>query len=300
MAIQAIWKDTFVEFNTANSPIDYVIYKKNSTTGDEPIFYGKAWCPPSHSTATFKTKINTICENYVKMEMGDFNKDNVWSGSVTNSLTTFYVADSAGTKLLEVTFVYDWSYDDTIDYNSGEKIVLSRPINNRGVRGMFHFKTTFDGSKIQTGFNKTVTGDWEEVSTCSDDLWALYYLNRYGGWDSFLIEGYVSKTDKFERHNITKEYNNNSSDGGEKPYLTNITTEYEIHTGWLNDKQSEVLASNLLQSTRVFLHKIGESKFKPVIITDADVLYKNHKNSGRRLLNYTINVRDAQVQHNKN
>ena len=42
------------------------------------------------------------------------------------------------------------------------------------------------------------------------------------------------------------------------------------------------------------------AKVDTTVITDADVLHKNHKNSGRRLLNYTINAVSAQTEYNKN
>ena len=54
------------------------------------------------------------------------------------------------------------------------------------------------------------------------------------------------------------------------------------------------------KSTRVFLHNLETDDVIPVVMTDADVLYKNNKNSGRKLLNYTINVIASQKEHNKN
>lgn len=301
--IRAIWRDTFVDLNTSDSPVNYTIYRKAkfANNDDEPIFNGKAWCPPSHSVATFQTNINKICEDYLYNEMTEITP-NAWTGSFTggNSVVTFYVRDDNDTLLKEVTFVYDWSFDDSVVYTDGQTTEMSRPINGRGVRGMYHFKTVFNGTSVSTQFSKTPTYGYEEVSTCSDDLWAIYYLNRYGGWDSYLIEGYVSRTDKFERKNIIKPFNNGAFEVGNKPYLTNITPTYEIHTGWMNDKESEILASNLLQTTRAYLHKLDTTELIPVVITDADVLYKNHKNSGRRLLNYTINVEQARTEYNKN
>lgn len=300
--IRAIWRDTFVDLNTNDSPVNYTIYRKSSSNNDEPIFNGKAWCPPAHSKSTFKTNINKICEDYLYNEMSKFSED-AWTGVFgnANAVNTFYIKDENDKLLKEVTFIYDWSFDDSVVYNEGETTIMSHPINSRGVRGMYHFNTFFNGTNVTTRFSKTpTTYGYEEVSTCSDDLWAIYYLNRYGGFDSYLIEGYVSRTDKFERKSIIKPYNNEAFEVGNKPYLTNVTPSYEIHTGWMNDKESEILASNLLQTTRAYLHKIGTTELIPVVITDADVLYKNHKNSGRRLLNYTINVEQARTEYNKN
>jgi hypothetical protein len=303
--IRAIWKDTYVEFNTENSPVDYTIYIKSEGSENDykdiPIFNGKAWCPPAHNTELYKSNINKICEDYVFNDMANISP-NAWSGTFINSdsLKTFYVTDDNNVKLKEVSFIYDWSYDDSINYEEGKETILSRPINGRGANGMFHFRTRFDGTKIVTNYSKTPSNGYEEVTNCTDNLWALYYLNRYGGWDSYLIEGYVSKKDNYERKGIIKPFDNNTNEMGNKPYLTNITTTYEIHTGWMNDRESERLAESVFQTTRAYLHNLETGEFFPVVITDADVVYKNHKNSGRRLLNYTINAEKSQTEYNKN
>ena len=297
-----IWKDYYVSFNTEDSPVNYSIYLDG-----EAIFYGKAYCPPSHSKETYTTKINHICENYLSNNLTGFESISRNGTTIkhTNASRTFEIVnEDKNTTIDEVTFVYDWSYDSSVDYNelglmNKPLVHLGKPINGRGKDGMYFFRTSLADTTVQTTAAKIPTVGYSLVEDCNSK-WALYYLNRYGGWDSYLIEGYVSKKDNFKRYNVNKQYDNNSTQFGTTPYLTETSTSYEIHTGWMNERESEIMASNVFQSTRLFLHNLETDKVIPVIMTDADVLYKNHKNSGRKLLNYTINVMASQTEHNKN
>lgn len=303
--IQPIWKDYYVYLGAKTSPNNYSIW----LNGDTCIFNGKAWCPPSYKPTTgvlnvsYPTKINGVCENYLSNDIEDFNFNTPTTIEHTNALNTFQIVDEDDNTTLidEVTFVYDWSFDNTIDYsNSNPK--LSRPVNGRGKDGMYFFITSCNKNnlKVSTYVTKTPNIDIYHYADDCNSNWALYYLNKYGGWDSFLIEGYVSKTEKFTRSTLNREYNNNIQQFGTTPYLTEINPSYEIHTGWLNETESDILATNLFQSTRVFLHNLETDEIIPVVITNTDVLYKTRKNSNRKLLNYTINVDASQKRYNKN
>ena len=292
-----IWQDYYVEFNTNDSPVNYSI-----NLNGEAIFYGKAWAAPAYDTDVFKTNINKICEDYLANDFVSFASVPVSGKSFqhTDAVKTFKVVnEDNNTIIAEVTFVYDWSFDNQVTYTTGTITQMSHPINRRGKDGMYYFQTTFNGSSVDTFVSLEPINGYSEISDCNSK-WALYYLNRYGGWDSYLIEGYVSRKDNFTRKNVVKAYNNNTVEFGTKPYMTQVSTNYEIHTGWLNNTESEVLAANVFQSTRVYLHNLETNDVIPVVITDADALYKNHKNTGRRLLNYTINAVAAQTEYNKN
>lgn len=293
--VKPIWEDYYVSFNTEDSPVTYSIQLNG-----EAIFYGKAWCPPSYSKETYRTKINIICENYLINELQGFASITTNGKTIqhTDAIKTFQVInEDKNTVIDEVTFVYDWSYDTSVDYT--KTVNMSKPINGKGKEGMYFFQTTCNGSILSTYASKSPTNDYRIVDDCNSK-WALYYLNRYGGWDSYLIEGYVSKKDNFIRNIVDSHYDNRTTEFGKTSYLTEISSAYEIHTGWLNEKESEIIASNVFQSTRLFLHNLETDNIIPVIMTDADVMYKNSKNSGRKLLNYTINVLASQTEHNKN
>lgn len=295
--IRPIWQDCYVQFNTEDSPVNYSI-----NLDGEAIFYGKAWAAPAYDDYTFKTNIKKICENYLSNTLPDFRgiPINGQTYEQSEAAREFVVVNEDNSTIVgRFTFVYDWSYDDSVFYSENSTVEMSHPINRKGKDGMFYFQTTFDGSKVETFITQNPINGYTVSEDCNSK-WAMYYLNRYGGWDSYLIEGYVSKKDNFVRKNIVRDYDNNTKAFGNAPYMTQITPTYEIHTGWLNDRESEIMAANVFQSTRVYLHNLETFDLIPVNITDADVLYKTHKNSGRRLLNYTINATEAQTEYNKN
>ena len=308
----AIWRDYFVELNTENSPVNYKIYEYGNfgiseINGTEVledemvIFSGKAYCPPAHSNETFKVNINKICENYLTNEMIDLTTIPTGGTTITHTeaVKTFIIRNEDTNQILDIVeFIYDWSFDKNVNYNTA--VVKSHPINGRGINGMFFFKTLYNGGELKTTIQRTPTDQYSIVDTCNVGKYAIYYLNRYGGWDSYLIEGYVSQKDSFNRKTVLNDYDNGTVEFGEKPYMTETTVNYEIHTGWMNDGESKILASNLFQTTRAYLHNLETDDIIPIVINDAEVLYKNHKNSGRRLLNYTINAYKAQGEYNKN
>ena len=120
-----------------------------------------------------------------------------------------------------------------------------------------------------------------DTGCCGD--WALYYVNARGGWDSFLIEGKVKRTDAVTHF----EYSN--ANDTRKQYMSEVEPAYEMHTGWLTDSQSEILAHNLIPSVKVYAHNLNENKLFPVVITDTSVEWKTFKNE-KKLVSYTINV----------
>lgn len=309
--IYPIWQDRYANFLTEESPVNYSINTKvwevNKDTGtgsyvNKAIFYGKAWAAPAYTDENFQVNLNKICEDYLTNEIGDF--DTIKGSEYithTDAIKTFIIRNEDTNSIIKtVTFIYDWSHDNSKTYTEGKVTDMSDPINRKGVDGMYYFKTEFDGTDVKTLVSVIPINGYTETTDCNAGKWALYYLNRYGGWDSYLIDGYVSRKDNFVRKNVIKSFNNNTLEFGNKPYMTQITPNYEIHTGWMNDRESEVLAANVFQSTRLYLHNLEKDEVIPIVITDADVLHKNHKNSGRRLLNYTINAVSAQTEYNKN
>lgn len=308
----AIWRDYFVELNTEDSPVKYGIYEVgdfgitdiNNETYKETerlVFSGTAWAAPSYSEDIFKVNINKICENYLTNEMIDLTTVPTNGTTITHkdAVKTFKIRnEDTGDVLDTVEFIYDWSFDKNVNHNS--TVNKSHPINGRGVNGMFFFETQYNGTELKTTIKRTPTAQYEIVDSCNAGKYAIYYLNRYGGWDSYLIEGYVSRKDGFNRKTMLSDFDNGTVEFGQKPYMTETTVNYEIHTGWMNDSESNILAANLFQTTRAYLHNLETDDIIPIVINDADVLYKNHKNSGRRLLNYTINAYKAQTEYNKN
>ena len=308
-----IWKDThYVVEGTENSTFEYSIRMYDGTIIENgtqienwvTIFNGKAWAKPV--TNEISININRICKDYLKSDLPDIRKVLLTeTHSQLDCVKTFGIFNGAGVKVAEYKFILDWSYEN-VNFNN-RPTVLSRPINGKAVDGMMGFYTTLNSrDEVQTiispsigGLNDAVRSQiYTLINTPCNAKYALYYLNRYGGWDGFLIEGNVTKKDGYNRYYIDTPYNNNSIDFGKKVYHNEIVTSYELHTSWLNDSQSGNLAFNLLSSNMVYIHNLVENTIEPVVIVDAEAVYKTFKNQGNKLCNYTINVECSQKQHN--
>lgn len=131
------------------------------------------------------------------------------------------------------------------------------------------------------------------VNYCGDA--ALYYLNSRGGYDAFLIEGKVARTDKYAQQDYFKSYDNTTIEFGRTRFITEVTPSWELHTGWLKDDQAATLAKNLFPSTRVWIHTLEDDKTYPVVIVDTAAEYKKQKNNGDKLVSYTIKVEGSQT-----
>lgn len=129
---------------------------------------------------------------------------------------------------------------------------------------------------------------------------ALIYRNRFGGWDSFLIEGNIIKTDNYTKQNFhyRGEYAYNRTFMDKMTDSVDINTTYEAHTGWLTDEQAERLVFHLLSSPIVYFQDFNEEDtlydqdrtvtgMLPVRLTNSSAEYKKFRN-GKKLVNYTI------------
>ena len=134
---------------------------------------------------------------------------------------------------------------------------------------------------------------------------AFIYRNRFGGWDSFLIEGNIIKTDNYTKLNYrTKGEYNQIFNFDTSKYIdekhtdsVNIDTTYEAYTGWLSDEESERLVFHLLSSPIVYfqnLHKENQVfdtdplfNLMPIRITTSSAEYKKFRN-GKKMVNYLI------------
>ena len=132
---------------------------------------------------------------------------------------------------------------------------------------------------------------------------AFIYRNRFGGWDSFLIEGNVIKTDNYTKQNWRRKgfYNNGINENlgyGPKEKITDsvdINTTYEAYTGWLTDEESARLVYHLLSSPTVYYQILNPEEINtdeqlniiPIRLTASSAEYKKFRN-GKRLVNYLI------------
>ena len=125
---------------------------------------------------------------------------------------------------------------------------------------------------------------------------AIYYLNRQGAWDYLLIEGNISETKSFDRATYSTDYDNNVNYSLSKRTIkTDIATDWELTTGWLNDRQSDILVNNLLCTPKAYLKLFDRDGLIPVLITNSKSKVKKFRN-GRKLNQYTITCENSRTQ----
>lgn len=300
----SIFQDRYYTVPASSSPFSYTVELSGATT--TPIFHGKAWVAPMEEV--IKVNVNKIAENYLEMDFPNLAlADLVPASTVThtheNAFRTFIIR-SGGTPLQIYQFLLDWSYKEK---DFGSDIMLSEPINGHGTAGMYYFSTWWDHDTspqavfTQYSLNPSQIMDFDGMAMYKADYCgdiALYYLNRNGGWDSFLCEGVSKKIDDYTRYSITRPRDWDSMDFGKKTYNNQITTRWEVNSGWVNDSESERLAFHLLSSNQVFLHDLKTGEVVPVVLTDASAEYKTFENNGRKLINYTINITNSHTTQN--
>lgn len=261
MAI-AIWKDTYATV-TGNF---------NISAGTTLIMSGIAVAKPG--SAQGQVNVARLVEDNVVHSAPSFTV-----GATVTHDDAVKVFSVNGTNY---TFQWDWSYTEPV-------ISYNHPINSKSATNMLRFTTNLVNGQLMT--TTQLAGD----SDCGE--YALYYLNRYGGWDSLLFTGKCKRKDTISGYTLNQEYNNNHPyEFGLTNYYSTITPKYELNTGWLSDEQSKSFAFNVVPSPMVYLHNLVEGTIFPVVITNTDVEYKTKKNSDKRI-SYTLNVTASQNQH---
>lgn len=286
MAVLApIWKDTFYEADVAE--LEYTLSLYDVDLGEESVIYaGRAYRLPSADT--LKINISKICCNYLSCDIQELmvNTENIVKNK--DAYREFRMRDTDGNLLQTYNFLYDWSYEEW-DGTAGTR---SHPINGHYADGMYKLYT-YNNNGSSGVYTYKERGDYP-VAACGD--WAIYYLNSYGGWDAFLVEGNDVKMDSITQHNYNQSFDNTTLEYEQGRYISEITTSYEFHTGWLNDEQAKNLVKNLLGSNDVYIHDLKNNKVKPAIITDNKLTYKTYRNQGKQMVNYTINIKESQTK----
>lgn len=142
--------------------------------------------------------------------------------------------------------------------------------------------------KLQIG-----TVVYDLVDDC-DARFVLYYINAYGGWDSFLCEGLCDVSDGQNRMTHGQEYDNaDHSDRGTVVRVNELTRRYTFRTGWLTDDESARM-HHLLNSPDVYVHDLLDDVIQPVVLTGSETRYKTFRTNGRRFIDYTITAQLAQ------
>lgn len=205
----------------------------------------------------------------------------VWTGlNVSTIQATIYFNNGQYTRVF---IPVEISNDFNADFNSD----FSKSVRSAGSGTAVFLPNAWDDvSRIVVG-NST----FEVVSDCA--RYALYYVNAYGGWDCFLVEGNFLEADSLKRYTREMVYDNRDvQNRGIDNYVNEITKGFTLMTGWMVGDQGQRM-HHLINSPDVYLYDIAEEEMIPVTIPMTTCEYKTFKNQGNRLANYTLQVEVA-------
>lgn len=285
-----VWRNTY--YTTSSSSAKYSI-----TLDGETIFSGKAVKYPGADN--LKINIDKVCRNYLESDIASLlssmpASDSSLSQGKAQRTFKLYVG---GSNVADYRFYQDYSY--TTEKNvTGTSINVSKPINGHYIPGMLKLRTirtsNASTSSVTTTGNAGSGSGLGYTTQVKCVPYVLYYLNSYGGWDAFVIEGTGKKMDSYNTFQTDQVYNNTTLEFETNRYVNEITTRYELNTGYLTDEQSAVLAKNLIGSIKVYLHNLEDGWVKPVLIDDKNVTYQTYQTNGRKLCQYKITVVESQ------
>ena len=208
----------------------------------------------------------------------------LWTGlNVSEVSVDFTTIDGLS---YSITMPVEISGDFSIDYNEDF---------SRGARSAGSGTLALDLSQYPDVDTISIEGiTWKVARSCN--RYTLLYVNAYGGWDTFLIEGNDKETDQITRFSREVEYDNNfASNRGKDNYLNEVSKGWQLTTGWLADDESKRM-HHLVESTDVYLYDMVGAQLIPVTIKTSNLDYKTYTNNGRRFVNYTISVDEAKTR----
>ena len=347
----SIWMDDlfYPEDRDENGLYYYRVVDHNS---NQEYFRGVSAKPTSWAGNIGGIDIPRLVDNY----LGSFINDRgaaEWIDMNDSYCTVdiYNMTEDGYPGVVDETFKYwnDWSrFEKKYDYTRS----LNDPINGRGCDNMFipfcvYYDDAATFSIVDTEKNGNVNTytlstptapfmmqydsyyDTKKLEYMQDDEvifsydmdhcgpGAFIYRNRFGGWDSFLVEGNIIKTDNYTKLNWRRkgEYNQRHPINTYK-YIdekvtdsVDIDTTYEAYTGWLTDEESERLVFHLLSSPIVYFQNLHKENqlfdtdplfgLMPIRITGSSAEYKKFRN-GKRMVNYLITFEKGNIEKVRN
>lgn len=342
----SIWMDDLYYPENRNESGNYYYRLVDKKTNAE-LFTGISTIPPGWSGNIGGIDIPRLVDGHIHSLLFSGSSSD-WSDMYESYITVdiYNMTGSAYPGVVDATFKYcnDWSrFEKRYDYTRS----LNDPINGKGCDDMiipfcvyYDDEATF--SIVDTEKNGNVNTytlptpstpfamrtdtfyDTKKLEYKQDDevifsydmdhcgSGAFIYRNRFGGWDSFLIEGNIIKTDNYTKLNYrTKGEYNQMYDFRSSKYMdekhtdnVSIDTTYEAYTGWLSDEEAERLVFHLLSSPTVYFQDLNKENqlydtdqftLTPVRLTTSSAEYKKFRN-GKKMVNYLITFEKSNTE----
>jgi len=260
---------------------------------------------------------------------GFFNDsdDRANPGTMPLFSVAFYIQDA--TQGYYFRAFADWSYD----YGRGDIAFLPCPIDGVTVEGQYMICTGLNGTGVTflkggtvlatvargsagpaTYFLKAdgIAGSGAEqalTATMSGGTggsvsfkwkrdvcarYVVYYVNAYGGWDWFVIQGKTIVSDTVKREDYRVKWSSALGAGNVAARERNIlyqgvTKHYEMHTHWLTDDEASRMW-HLTGSQSVYVHDLETGLVMPAVMTGTKHEYKTYRNQGGKLVSYQLDM----------
>lgn len=315
--VDLLWKDCEVVLGDDDVTFEILDERYNR------FYTGRCQKRPNGEKNTFL--INKIIQDYVWME----EIPSLLNGTSAyqehpNGYRKFMLdtPDTVG-AMKSYFFKYDWSYQE------GSPFVLSESIVPYVVEGQKNLITycNLDYSNPQTDVYTWVKKDgttenggisaeneeyatrvvsmpanadsyflsgqrYEVINPCQS-RYVLYYLSPKGGWCWFPIMGKVNSSDRLTSFTLTKNYDNTTAQFGKTRYTVDISTDYELSTGFLTQAQS-LRMWEMLESNMVYMHDLEKDVIFPVVMKSDTVEKKRYQRGQTKMLSYTFGVETSQ------
>lgn len=346
----SIWMDNLYYPETRDESGNYY-YRLVDHNSNKELFRGIAAKPQGWTGDVGGIDIPRLVERDIHSILFNSGSSD-WSDMNDSYITVdiYNMTESGYPGVINSTFKYfnDWSrFEKRYDYTRS----LNDPINGKGCDNMLipfcvYYDDTATFSIVDTEKNGNVNirtlstpstpfamrtdifydtkkleykqGDEVIFSYDMDHcgFGAFIYRNRFGGWDSFLIEGNIIKTDNYTKLNYrTKGEYNQMPDFRSSKYMdekhtdnVSINTTYEAYTGWLTDEEAERLVFHLLSSPIVYFQDLNKEnqlfdteyyEYIPIRLTASSAEYKKFRN-GKKLVNYSIKFEKGNIEKVRN
>ena len=310
-----IWKDIYVDlpyehnhFRLVNISSGFIMY--------EGMIYGVITSQVGitdvlrdYMTTVSDPFVNTFTSTqYLLVDMQTSSDGVNWQSSYTFRLYYNYSYDEERKIYLEAQPI---DYFDPRQYllftfqsydNIKENIEITKKFGTTSFQtqriSSYNEQKTYTSKAASNYSIKIKTSNEEKIfkDRCTNTNYAVYYINRYGGWSWMLFQGKNLKTDKTKQSTYMMDFDNNvGTEFNTKVYQNDITETWQLTSDYLTDKQSELL-KHLYSSPLVYLHDLKEDKVMSVLVDTKSFDYKTYRNQGRKMFTHTIKVNSSQTK----
>lgn len=322
--LRAVWKDYDFPIPNVTTPLEYNV--KVFGKDEEVIYTGVA--KPKPGTNNIYIRLSDFAKNVCNSDVEDLFDEEIDLKIIPDYYKMVGVKYINGTSENNVVVDFYNSYNYNSDFEFDYDVyVISNPITTYSSRGLIMITIFNNTDEVQLldlfsdergyllgpyeiegkqavvfkiknlkagSYTLGVNGVTDIYKFKTEDKcnrYNLHYLNADGAYDTLPIEGLKDKrTDNFD-FSYYKSRGNNQNEclPQMNKFQTNITTNWQLQTSWLNDEQS-LMMYNLFGSHKVWLEDTETDKLYPVYITNKSLDYKTYTNNGKRKISYTISI----------